>query len=111
MIISDLSYWQSVELETSIVGGITVDKTVDVDKEVNIDTETDLNIDVDTDIDKDLNINLQLTFDVTGVGGNTSDVYYGVTALGENSVAEADLSVVATDNLSEVSGSLFAAVS
>ncbi len=83
MIISDLNYLEVIN-EAGVVGGtggITVDKDVDIDFDSSVD-----------------------------ITGNLATVTFDVTAIGNNTVAEADISVVATDGLSEASGSLFAAV-
>ncbi|MGB3402095.1 MAG: hypothetical protein WBA77_05340 [Microcoleaceae cyanobacterium] len=102
MIISDLNYLEVIN-ETKVVGGISVDKTVDID--VNTDLDTDVNIDINKDLDADLDFDSNV--DITG---NLATVTFDVTAIGNNTASEADISVVATSGLSEVSGSLFAAV-
>jgi hypothetical protein len=105
MIISDLNYLEVIN-EAQVVGaggGITVNKDVDID--VNTSLDTDVDIDINKDLDADLNFNSSV--DITG---NLATVTFDVTAIGNNTASEADISVVATDGLSEVSGSLFAAV-
>ena len=105
MIISDLNYLEVIN-ETSVFGaggGVTVDKDVDID--VDTDLDTDVDIDINKDLDADLNFNSSV--DVTG---NLATITFDATGIGNNTVSEADISVVATEGLSEVSGSIFVAV-
>ncbi len=103
MIISDLNYLEVIN-EAAVYGaGINVDKDVDIDVDVDLDT------DVDIDINKDLDVDLNFNSDVD-ISGNLATVTFDVTAIGDDTAAEADISVVTTGGLSEVSGSLFSAV-
>lgn len=103
MIINDLSYLESVE-EKSVVGGaVTVVKDVDID----VDTEFDTDVDIDIDVEKDIDIDFDSDVDITGnFAGLTGDA----TAIGDNSAAEVDFTVTATDGLAEVTITAFAAV-
>jgi hypothetical protein len=83
---------------------------VDFDKEVDIDVYIDFDSDVDnyndiytwayTDVDTDVHIN-----------GNFAQLTFDVTASGRDTDAQASVSVLAVeDTLSEVSGTMYAAV-
>ncbi|MGB3536037.1 MAG: hypothetical protein WBA13_21295, partial [Microcoleaceae cyanobacterium] len=74
MIISDLNYLEVIN-ETSIVGGISVNKDVDID--VNTDLDTDVDIDINKDLDADLNFNSDVD-----ISGNLATVTFDVTAIG-----------------------------
>ena len=104
MIISDLNYLEVIN-EAGVYGaGISVDKDVDIDVDVDLDFDTDITL------DKDVNVDVSIDSDVD-VSGNAANLTFEVTAIGGNTLAEGDVSVVVTDGLSEVSGSLIAAVS
>ena len=60
-------------------------------------------------VDKNLNVDLNLDANLN-VTGNLGSLTFDATAIGNNSTTEADVSVVTTNNLSEVSGSIFSAV-
>ncbi len=112
MIISDLSYCEDVELETRIVGGMMFFDKVDsftFDKDVNLDVSTALDINTDINAEFDLNV-WGIMWSNVDVTGNFGSLEFDLTAAGDNSVAEANTSLLVTDNLVEASGSLFGAV-
>ncbi len=78
-------------------------------KNLNIDVNTELDTEVDIDIDKDLDVDLNFDSDVD-ISGNLANLTFDVTAIGDNSFAEADVSVFTNPNVAEVSGSFVAAV-
>lgn len=78
-------------------------------KNLNINVDTELDTEVDIDIDKDLSVDLNFDSDVD-ISGNLANLTFDVTAIGDNSFAEADTSVVVTSNLTEVSGTFVAGV-
>ena len=105
MIISDLNYLEVIN-EAQVVGGTG---GISVDKDVDIDVDTDLSFDTDINLDKDVNVDFDLDSNVS-ISGNAANLTFDVTAIGGNTLAEGDVSVVVTDGLSEVSGALIAAV-
>ncbi len=80
-----------------------------VTKDVEIDVEVELDTEVDIEIDKDLSIDLNFDSDVD-ISGNLANLTFDVTAIGDSSAAESDVSVVVTDGLSEVSGTFVSGV-
>ena len=82
---------------------------LEVTKNTEIDVATELNTNVDVALDQDQSVDLD--FDSTvDIDGNLANLNFDVTGIGDNSTAESNVSVVVTDNLSEVSGSLSAGV-
>ncbi len=103
MIINDLSYLETIE-ETVVGGvGIGVNKNVNID----LDVDQDFDVDVDINVNKDIDANLDSDVDIDG---NFASLTFDVTAIGNNSFAEADVAVTVTGNLSEVGGTLIAGV-
>ncbi len=80
-----------------------------VTKDVDVDVDVELDTDVDIDIDKDQSIDLNFDSDVD-ISDNLANLTFDVTAIGDSSAAESDVSVVVTSGLSEISGSFFAGV-
>ncbi len=82
---------------------------IEVTKELDINTETELDTNVDLVLDQDQSTDLN--FDSTvDVNGNVANLNFDVTGIGDNSTSESNVSVVATNSLSEISGSLSAGV-
>lgn len=102
MIINDINYLEATNEE--VFGGmVSVDKDVSIDYEANFDFEVDVNV----DIVKDIDVTLDSTVNITG---NFANLIFDVTAIGNNSLAEADVSATVTGGLAEVGGTLIAAV-
>ena len=80
------------------------------EKDVDIDVEVELEFDTEVDFDK--NFDLDLCIDAKAdVDGNIATLTFDVEAIGKDTLAEADVVVLAVENeLSMVSGSMVAAV-
>lgn len=102
MIISDLNYLE-VTSEEVVGGSVSVDKDVDI----SVDFDKEFDFDVDIDVTKNIDASLTSTVDISG---NFASVEFDSTAIGNNSFSEATINVLATDDLSEVSGLVIAAV-
>jgi hypothetical protein len=86
------------------------DRDVDVDKDIDIDIDFDFDSDVKIDLDKDVDIDVKVDADAD-VKGNIATATFSVEALGKDTLAEADVHVLAVeDTLSSVDGVLIAAV-
>ncbi|NJK38892.1 MAG: hypothetical protein HC835_01010 [Oscillatoriales cyanobacterium RM2_1_1] len=101
MIISDLNYLEVAQ--EPVVGGVFVAKFVDI----SVDVDQDFNVNIDVDVNKDIDATLDSNVDISG---NFASLTFDVTAIGNNSFAEGDVSVIVTGDLSEVSGTLIAGV-
>ena len=78
---------------------------VSVTKTVDISVDNEQNTDVDIELDKDLSIDLNLDSNVD-ISGNFANLTFDATAVGDNSFVEGDVSVFASGNLAEVSGTI-----
>ena len=79
------------------------------DKDIDINIEFDFDSDVDIDLDKDVDVDVYVDSDAD-IEDNVAMLTFSVEAFGENTLAEADVHVLATDDLSSVDGVLIAAV-
>lgn len=104
MIIHDLSYLETIS-ENGVVGGYGTVVKKKINAQVNVDLNTDVDIDIDKDFDADADLDAQVNID-----GNLATLTFDVEAIGNNTLAEADVAVIATDSLSSVSGTLIAGV-
>lgn len=82
---------------------------VDFDKDIDINIDFNIDSDVTIDLDKDVDVDVHVNSDAD-VKDNVASATFSVEAFGENTLAEADVHVLATDNLSSVDGVLIAAV-
>lgn len=82
---------------------------VDFDKDIDINIDFNLDSDVNINLDKDVNVDIQVNSDAD-IKDNVATATFSVEAFGENTLAEADVHVLATDQLSSVDGVLIAAV-
>jgi hypothetical protein len=80
---------------------MTMGTDVSFDKDIDIDINFDLKSDVDIDVKVDSNAD---------ICGNVATATFSAEAVGNNTLAEADVHVLATDGLSSVDGVLVAAV-
>lgn len=82
---------------------LEVTKTTEIDVDTELDTHVNFVLDQDQSID--------LNFDsIVDISGNLANLNFDVTAIGDNSTVESNVSVIVTDGFSEVSGSLSAGV-
>ncbi|HWX29219.1 MAG TPA: hypothetical protein VNZ53_17475 [Steroidobacteraceae bacterium] len=88
---------------------MTMDNDVNFDKDIDIDINFDLKSDVDIKLDKDVNIDVDVHSNAD-IYGNTATATFSAEAVGNNTLAEADVHVLATDGMSSVDGVLVAAV-
>ena len=88
---------------------MTVNNDVDFDKDIDIDINFDLKSDVDIKLDKDVDVDVKVDSNAD-VYGNIATATFSAEAVGNNTLAEADVHVLATDGLSSVDGVLIAAV-
>jgi hypothetical protein len=81
------------------------DKELDIDVKVDLDFEVDVDVKVEKDIDIDIDVKSDVDLD-----GNTAELTFDVEAIGDNTDAQAIVSVLVVDNeLSSISGWMFAA--
>ena len=88
---------------------MTMDNDVNFDKDIDIDINFDLKSDVDIKLDRDVNIDVDVHSNAD-IYGNTATATFSAEAVGNNTLAEADVHVLATDGMSSVDGVLVAAV-
>ena len=88
---------------------MTMSTDVSFDKDIDIDINFDLKSDVDIKLDKDVNIDVDVHSNAD-IYGNTATATFSAEAVGNNTLAEADVHVLATDGMSSVDGVLVAAV-
>ena len=88
---------------------MTMGTDVSFDKDIDIDINFDLKSDVDIKLDKDVNIDVDVHSNAD-IYGNTATATFSAEAVGNNTLAEADVHVLATDGMSSVDGVLVAAV-
>jgi hypothetical protein len=88
---------------------MTMSNDVDFDKDIDIDINFDHKSDVDIKLDKDVDIDVKVDSDAD-IYGNVATATFSAEAVGSNTLAEADVHVLATDGLSSVDGVLVAAV-
>ena len=87
-----------------------MDNDFEFDKDIDIDIDFDLDSDVKIDLDKDVKVDVDVKSDVD-VDGNFASATFSVEAIGYDTLAEADVHVLAVeDQLSSVDGVLIAAV-
>ena len=87
-----------------------MDNDFEFDKDIDIDIDFDLDSDVKIDLDKDVKVDVDVKSDVD-VDGNFASATFSVEAIGHDTLAEADVHVLAVENqLSSVDGVLIAAV-
>jgi hypothetical protein len=99
-----------VSLSVGDKDNMSHDRDVDVDKDVDIDIDFDLDSDVKIDLDKDVDVDVKVDSDAD-VSGNIASATFSVEAIGKDTLAEADVHVLAVENqLSSVDGVLIAAV-
>ncbi|MEL7035087.1 MAG: hypothetical protein AAFO04_05640 [Cyanobacteria bacterium J06592_8] len=103
MLIKDLSYCEVVEENVVGGSGTFASKFASVTSIVN----QEFNVDIDVNADKDINADLDSDVDITG---NFASLTGDATAIGEDTFAEVDFSVIATDGLSEVAVTAIAGV-
>ena len=84
--------------------------SVNFDKDIDISVDFDFTSNVDINFDKDVNIDVSVDSDVD-IEDNVAMLTFSVEAFGENTLAEADVHVLATDTLSSVDGIFISAVS
>lgn len=84
---------------------------VDFDKEIDVNVDTEIDLEFDTFVELTKNIDVDVYVDQTvNIKGNTANVQFDVEAVGDNTLAEFDVSVLVTDDFSSITGSAFAAV-
>jgi hypothetical protein len=88
---------------------MTMSTDVNFDKDIDIDINFDLKSDVDISLDKDVKVDVDIDSNAN-VYGNVATATFSAEAVGNNTLAEADVHVLATDGLSSVDGVLMAAV-
>lgn len=83
---------------------------LEFDKEIDIDFEFEFESDVDIKLEKEVDVDIKIDSDAD-VKGNVATATFSVEAVGEDTLAEADVHVLAVeDTLSSVEGVLIAAV-
>ena len=86
------------------------DPSFEFDKEVDIDVEVELEFDTEIDLEKDVDVDVYIDADAD-VDGNIATLTFDVEAIGRDTLAEADVFVLAIeDEMSAVGGSMIAAV-
>ena len=86
------------------------DTEFEFDKEIDIDIDFKLDSDVDIKLEKDVDVDIKIDADAD-VKGNIATATFSVEAVGKDTLAEADVHVLAVeDELSSVDGVLIAAV-
>lgn len=81
------------------------------DKDLDISVDFDMKSDVDIKFDKDVDVDIKVDSHVD-IDGNFAQATFSAEAIGDNTVAEADVHVLTIDGkLSSVDGSLMAASS
>ena len=88
---------------------MTMSTDVSFDKDIDIDINFDLKSDVDITLDKDVYIDVNVD-SKADIYGNVATATFSAEAVGNNTLAEADVHVLATEGLSSVDGVLVAAV-
>ncbi|WP_372624828.1 hypothetical protein [Falsiroseomonas sp.] len=79
------------------------------EKEVDIKVDVDFDFDVDIELDKDVDIDIKVDSDVD-LDGNFASATFSAEAIGDETVAEADVHVLVIEGeLSSVDGVLMAA--
>lgn len=80
------------------------------EKEIDIDIEFEFESDVDIKLEKDVDVDIKIDSDAD-IKGNIATATFSVEAVGKDTLAEADVHVLAVeDELSSVDGVLIAAV-
>jgi hypothetical protein len=69
---------------------MTMDNDVNFDKDIDIDINFDLKSDVDIKLDKDVNIDVDVHSNAD-IYGNTATATFSAEAVGNNTLAEADV--------------------
>jgi hypothetical protein len=83
---------------------------VKFEKEIDIKIDFDFESDVDIKLEKDVNVDIKIEADAD-IKGNIATATFSVEAVGKDTLAEADVHVLAIeDELSSVDGVLIAAV-
>jgi len=86
------------------------DNDFEFSKDIDLDVDVELDFDTEIDFDKDVNVDVCIDADAD-VHGNIATLTFDVEAIGEDTLAEADVAVLAVeDQLSSVSGAMIAAV-
>lgn len=81
----------------------------DFSKDIDIDVDVDLNFDTDIDLDKDVDIDVDVDSNVH-LDGNFASATFTVEAVGDDTLAEVDINVLAVEGeLSSVDGVMIAA--
>ena len=79
------------------------------DLKIDVDVELDFDVEVDVKVDKEIDIDIDVKSDVD-LDGNTAELTFDVQAIGYDTDAQGIVSVlVVEDQLSSLSGWLFAA--
>jgi hypothetical protein len=79
----------------------------DLEIDVDIDLDFDVDVDVDVDIDKDIDIDIWSDVDIYG---NTAELTLDAQAIGDDTLVEAIVAVLTTDDLSSISLNVISAV-
>ena len=88
---------------------MTMAPDIDFEKELSTEVNFELNSEVNIVFDKYVNVNVEINQEVC-LSGNFAQATFSVEAVGQNTLAEADVHVLTTDGLSSVDGSLTSAV-
>jgi hypothetical protein len=88
---------------------MTMSTDVSFDKDIDININFDLKSDVDIKLDKNVDIDVKVDSNAD-IYGNVATATFSAEAVGNNTLAEADVHVLATEGLSSVDGVLVAAV-
>lgn len=79
------------------------------EKDLEVEVDTELTFETDVELNKDVNIDVNVDSDVD-LDGNFASATFSVEAIGENTIAEADVSALAIEGeMSSVDGTLVAA--
>jgi hypothetical protein len=113
MIISDLNHINVLTEESvAVIGGGRKGrkgKKIELKKELETEIEFEFESEVDIKLDKNVDIKVDVKSDVD-IDDNFASLTFDVEAIGDDTLAEADVSVLVIDNeLSSVAGVLVAA--
>jgi hypothetical protein len=109
MNIVDLNYMEAVEA-SGVAGGYgSPSRDFRFNKNVSTTVSSTINFNTNVDFDKTVDVDVDIYSDVF-VNGNSATFSGDVEAIGNNSLAELDLSVLTTSELSSISAAAVSAV-
>ena len=108
MIISDLTYLETVSQETEIVGGGSFYNDFKFKKDLNSKIKTDIKFDFDSDIKSDFNKKAKIDVE-SKVKGNSSTFAFDNEAVGKDSNTQGELNQLAVAGKGSSQNGLFVA--